>query len=186
MKSLSIFPGCEVKLFFKQPSQVNAAAKSRLFGDTIQRLVSLLQTLPRGGQAGFGDVARRRSAGFPGKYAGEIPWTHGDSFRQFIHAEVGGEVFEQPRQQIVNGAQGAGLLEVVAAKLQLAAGTSQVHDEILGNIARKAEAVVLFNQRQGEIEAGTDSARGPDVFVLNIEWTAFNAYLRKFRLQGIQ
>jgi hypothetical protein len=93
-----------VKLFFKQPSQVNAAAKSRLFGDTIQRLVSLLQTLPRGGQTGFGDVARRRSTGFPGKYAGEIPdsWR---PFRQFIHAEIGGEVCEQPRQQIVNGAR---------------------------------------------------------------------------------
>ena len=50
MKTLAVFTRRQVKLFFKLPSQVNAAAKSRLFGDTIQRLVSLLQTLPRGGQ----------------------------------------------------------------------------------------------------------------------------------------
>lgn len=103
VKSLTIFTG-EVKLFLKQASQVNTAAKSRLLGDTIQRLVSLLQTLTRGGRAGFRDVPRWRSAGFPGKDAGEISRTHGDFFRQLIYAEVGGEVFEQPRQQIVNRA----------------------------------------------------------------------------------
>lgn len=104
VKSLTIFTRSEVKLFLKQASQVNTAAKSRLLGDTIQRLVSLLQTLPRGGQAGFRDVPRWRSAGFPGKDAGEISRTHGDFFRQLIYAEVGGEVFEQPRQRIVNRA----------------------------------------------------------------------------------
>lgn len=118
----------EVKLFLKQASQVNTAAKSRLLGDTIQRLVSLLQT--RGGQAGFRDVPRWRSAGFPGKDAGEISRTHGDFFRQLIYAEVGGEVFEQPRQQIVNRALGGGLLKVIAAKLQLASRATQIHDEV--------------------------------------------------------
>lgn len=103
MKSLTIFTRSEVKLFLKQASQVNTAAKSRLLGDTIQRLVSLLQT-PRAAAAGFRDVPRWRSAGFPGKDAGEISRTHGDFFRQLIYAEVGGEVFEQPRQQIVNRA----------------------------------------------------------------------------------
>lgn len=130
MKSLTIFTRSEVKLFLKQASQVNTAAKSRLLGDTIQRLVSLLQTLPRGGQAGFRDVPRWRSAGFPGKDAGEISRTHGDFFRQLIYAEVGGEVFEQPRQQIVNRALGGGLLKVIAAKLQLASRATQIHDEV--------------------------------------------------------
>ncbi|STR39536.1 Uncharacterised protein [Klebsiella michiganensis] len=110
-ESLAIFPGCEVKLFFKQPSQVNAAAKSRLFGDTIQRLVSLLQTLPRGGQTGFGDVARRRSTGFPVNTRVKFLGLMATLSASLSTLRSGGEVCEQPRQQIVNGAQGAGLLK---------------------------------------------------------------------------
>lgn len=65
-----------------------------------------------------------------------ISRTHGDFFRQLIYAEVGGEVFEQPRQQIVNRALGGGLLKVIAAKLQLASRATQIHDEVTGDIAR--------------------------------------------------
>ncbi|MFQ7389115.1 MAG: hypothetical protein ACLRP3_13220 [Escherichia sp.] len=60
-----------MKLFFKQPSKVNATAKSRLFGDTLQRVAGLLQTLPQ-----RPDELPRRNAPakrrFPGKHAGEI------------------------------------------------------------------------------------------------------------------
>ncbi len=102
VKSLTIFTG-EVKLFLKQASQVNTAAKSRLLGDTIQRLVSLLKTPPRGGgrasatyRAGEAPVSRVKTRV---KFRGLMA-----TFRQLIYAEVGGGFSEQPRQQIVNRA----------------------------------------------------------------------------------
>lgn len=64
-------------------------------------------------------------------------------YKAKFYAEVGGEVFEQPRQQIVNRALGGGLLKVIAAKLQLASRATQIHDEVLGDIARQAEAIVF-------------------------------------------
>ena len=133
----------------------------------------MLKQLAGGGQSRFGHVAGRRDPGLAGKHAGEVTRAHRRFLGQVLHAQIGGEVLQDPALHFAYRPCGARLLQAVAAELQLSAGTSQVHHHILRHVAGEGKSVVVFHQRQGQIEPGTDAAGGPDGAVLHVRRAAF-------------
>ena len=169
MKPLAIFAGVDEAVF-----QTAVAGYCHCQIPFVRRYApacrwSRFQTLPGSGQTSFprrNALAKRRFHWV--NTAGETSRTHDDFFRQLIHAEVGGGFSSKPCQQIVNRARGGSLPKVAGSKL--AAGLRATRRCMTKS--RRYRAVLKpqsSNQRQRKIKAGTDPARGPDTFVLNIE-----------------
>src|SRR6202035_2491677 len=95
-------------------------------------------------------------------------------------------MLENPRLEIADWARIFGLAQEIAAELGLSAGPTQEHDQVLRHIARHGEAMVVFDEGQGEIKTGADACRSPDRSVLYIDRTFFYFHLGKARLQHIQ
>src|SRR5271156_6072648 len=95
-------------------------------------------------------------------------------------------MFENPRLEIADWARILGLVQEIAAELGLSAGSTQEHDEVLRHIARQGEAMVVFDESQGEIKTSADACGSPDRSVLYIDRTFFDFHLGKARLQQIQ
>src|SRR5271154_1215101 len=95
-------------------------------------------------------------------------------------------MLENPRLEIADWARIFGLVQEIAAELRLSAGPTQEHDQVLCHIARQGEAMVVFDEGQGEIKTSADACGSPDRSVLYIDRTFFDFHLGKARLQQIQ
>src|ERR1700722_14796196 len=95
-------------------------------------------------------------------------------------------MLENPRLEIADWARIFGLAQEIAAELGLSAGPTQEHDQVLRHIAGQGEAMVVFDEGQGEIKTGADACRSPDRTVLYIDRTFFDFHVGKARLQHIQ
>src|SRR5271169_1735314 len=95
-------------------------------------------------------------------------------------------MFENPRLEITDWARTFGLVQEIAAELGLSAGPTKEHDQVLRDIARQGEAMVVFDEGQGEIKTRADACRSPDRSVLYIDRTFFDFHIGKARLQHIQ
>jgi hypothetical protein len=71
-------------------------------------------------------------------------------------------MFENPRLEIADWARIFGLVQEIAAELGLSAGPTQEHDQVLRHIARQGEAMIVFDEGQGEIKTSADACGSPD------------------------
>ncbi|AEW74138.1 DJ-1/PfpI Family Protein [Enterobacter ludwigii] len=186
VEALTILARREVELFLKDATQIDAAAKPALLSNAFERVAGLFKQLPGGGKACFGDITRRRGACFTGEHAGEIARAHRRFLRQIFHAQVSGQVLQDPGLQVAYRAGGAGLLKIIATELQLPAGAAQIHHHILRHLASEGKTVIVFHQRQGQIKPGANPTGGPDGTVLNIQRATFHMDGRVLGLQGLQ
>ena len=106
--------------------------------------------------------------------------------RQILHAQVGGEVLQDPGLEFVNRRRRARRVQIVAAELKLTAGATQVHHHVLRHVAGKAKTVIILNQRKGQVKPGADAAGGPDRAILNIKRPALDGNFRVGGLHRVQ
>ena len=111
------------------------------------------------------DVGGRRHADLAAEEAGEVARAHRGALGERLDAQVGVEVVGDPGLQLAQRAALGELRREVGAELGLAAGALEEEDQPAGDLDGDLAAEVLLDQRQGEVHAGGDAGRGPDVAV---------------------
>src|SRR6202044_757558 len=147
---------------------------------------ALFEPSPGCNQTCLLDILGGRGPCLAGEHPRKVARAHRNSIGHFLHRQITGQMLENPRLKITDWARIFCLVQEIAAELGLSAGPTQEHDQVLRHIARQGEAMVVFDDGQGEIKTGADACRSPDRSVLYIDRTFFDFHLGRARLQHIQ
>ncbi len=120
----------------------------------------------RGGRAGL----RREGAG-------EVPRAHRGAVGQALDGQRLGEVRPHPLHQPGEAARPPAQLHE-GRELRLPAGPAPVDDELLRRPAGGLRAEVVLDEGQGQVDAGGDAGRGPDVAVPDEDALGVELHLR--------
>src|SRR5260221_3498292 len=159
---LAVLPGGDTDRAKERAPHRLGAAESTLGADGFEIVRSLCEQAARGLDPRGVDESRWRDSDFAREHAREVARAHGDPAGQILDREIRRRMIENERLQLAQWLALRYLNRELGAELCLAARPAQEHDELPRHRERHLTAEILFDQRQGEIDAGGDAGRGVD------------------------
>ncbi len=119
-------------------------------------------------------MSGRRGRRLGAEGPGEVPFAHGRPAGEGGDAEVRSEVVGQPALHLGDSWRASRLGLQLGAELRLAAGSSGEHDQPARHGVGDLGAVVVVDQRQGQVDPSGHPRRGPAVTVLDVDAIRFD------------
>lgn len=162
-------PGTRRAFWRRRGAWLRGCRSRRCGRDLLDAVGGVLQEAARLFEADQIDVPARGHAGLRLEGAGEVAWREAGAGGERLDGEVVVGVLGDPVLDLAQRLAPRGLGGELGAELGLVPRASQEHDEVAGDRQRGVAAVVLLDEREGEVDARGDAGRGRHVPVAYVD-----------------